>query len=168
MSSVVACVLCESTEKRLVSSTRVTTEQTLVSLKSAMKSLTTGGTTMRTGLRHDDTAQRKRPAHAERERRLHLALGDRGETGAVDLALVGRVVHGEAQDGGPEGGHVDPYLGQEKEDEVELQHHRRSAQELDVQGERRFEPLRPVDPPHGDEEAGQHREGKRETRRAPP
>ena len=48
ISSIVAWVLCESTEKRLVSSTRVTTEQTVVSLKSAMKSFTTGGITMRT------------------------------------------------------------------------------------------------------------------------
>jgi hypothetical protein len=47
ISSIVACVLRDNTENRLVSSTSVTTEHTLVSLKSAMKSFTTGGITIR-------------------------------------------------------------------------------------------------------------------------
>ena len=44
----IAWVFMESTVKRFVSSMMVTTEQTEVSLKSAMKSFTTGGITTRT------------------------------------------------------------------------------------------------------------------------
>ena len=75
ISSTVACVLCESTENRFVSSTSVTTEQTDVSLKSAMKSLITGGMTMRTACGTMIRRSAERARHPERERRLHLPVG---------------------------------------------------------------------------------------------
>ena len=56
----------------LVSSMMVITEQTDVSLNSAMKSLVTGGITMRTACGTMIAPQRQRAATCQRERRLHL------------------------------------------------------------------------------------------------
>ena len=132
MSSAVACVLCDRTEKRLVSSTKVTTEQTLVSLNSAMKSLTTGGITIRTAW---GTMMRRRASARLIPSASAASICPRGtakQSRAVDLRLVGRVVDAETQHRRPECGDHDAHLGEKEEDEVELQHDRRAAKKLDI------------------------------------
>ena len=98
------------------------------------------------------------------ERGLHLPGRNRLQAGAVDLRLVRRVVDRQAEDRRPERRHRDADLGQEEEDEVELEHQRRAAEELHVGRERRAEPARPVEPAERDQEPGDDGERKREHR----
>ena len=68
--SMIAPVLCARIEYCLVSSTTVITEQTEVSLNSAMKSLVTGGMTIRTACGRMMRRMRLTPTHSQSTARL--------------------------------------------------------------------------------------------------
>ena len=143
-----------------VSSVMRITEQTEVSLKSAMKSFVTGGITMRNACGTITVRIAVNGRHAERERGFHLPLRNGEQPGPVVLRFVCRVVDRQAEDAGVnrlkrEHGNI---LRKHEEEKVELQHERRAADHFDKHREREPHPAWPIDAANADQHARDHRE----------
>ena len=146
-------VLLARIEYCLVSSTSVITEQTEVSLNRAMKSLVTGGITIRTAW---GTITRRKAIRRDIPSASAASIWPAGiacKPGAVDLGLVGRIVDRQPADPRDPGRQL-----QQVEQDEKLEHQRRAADQLDVAGQEPRKRPRPVEPADRHEQADRHRQ----------
>ena len=107
-------------------------------------------------LRQHHAAHGQPPAHADRLRRLDLALVDRLDAGAEIFGLIGRIGDAEPEDRGLQRGQRDAEIGHH-EVEVEQQHDDRDAADhVDQAGAEQRQDADAGDPHHRPDQA-QHR-----------
>ena len=163
-SSSVAPVSLACTLYCLVSSITVITEQTDVSLNMAMKSLVTGGTTIRTACGMMIRRRARAGDMPSGQGGFHLAAGNGLQAGAIDLRFVGRVVDRQPGDRGAESGNGQADLRQQEENHEQLQHQRRAAQDLDVPHQQPAQRRRAVQAADRHQQPQQHRQRHRQAR----
>src|SRR5712691_11588715 len=133
------------------------------------------------GLRQNDPPHRLPVVESERIAGPDLAARDRLDARAHDLAVIGRLEHGERDDARPERADLDrlpgadhprPDVGHEEEEPEDNEHQRHRAHEIDVAAGRNRKRAEAREPHHGEERAendaaGHRHRGQRDRERHP-
>ncbi len=127
-----------------VSSGTVTTDSTAVSFNRMIVMLTRGGQHQHRHFRHQNAAYDLRAAEADAFGRLDMAARHRLETGAENLAEIGRAVDREPEQTRRNRVERQAGVGAAEIEQEQLNEERRAAKHLDIGAEREIEPSRPV------------------------